>query len=210
MKKITFLLMIAIISMIVVSCSDDEQPRYIKVEILKNTGNKIVEAENRIDADRSTNDPSSYDSLARYWANEVMLVLQEELPGAIDQVVGTYDEYWREHSPRHQKTVWVRIDVGVNAELYRVCPDYSEKALQRLHNYCESVVNGGIDWASGERIPWIEDEIIHLFVFNPDEDPDYFWQYYDRLVEYFLKFAQNPNHKAKYKRNGFMNFGWGQ
>lgn len=209
-SKLLFVSIVAIIFLIASSCSKDEQPRYVKVEILENTGKKIVEAENEINKDRATSDPSKYDSLATHWTEQVKIVLQEEITWAIDQVVGAYDKEWRENPPKHQKKVWVRIDVGCNIEVYRVCTDYSEKLLRKLHHYCESVVNGGIEWASGERIPWIEDEIKNLFVFDPDESPNTFWQYEGRLHDYFLRYAQNPNAKAEYKNNGFLNIGWGQ
>lgn len=211
MKKFVTILLVVLIGFIMSfmsSCSKDEQPRYVKLEIMPRSAQKIVQAEESINRDRSTNNPSAYDSLATYWANEVWLVIQDEMPSTIDQVVGTYDQYWREHSPKYQSTVWVRIDVGCDIEMYRTCPAYSEALLEDLHEYCQSIVNGGYEWVSGERIPEKEEEIKNLFVYDPD--PMVEWQYKARLYDYFLRYAQNPNAKAKYKKNGFLNFGWGQ
>lgn len=208
MKKIVISLLLVIMVMATQSCSKEEQPRFVKIEIMSRSAQKIVQAEDAINQDRATANPSAYDSLAIYWTNEVWLVIQEEMQSQTDRVVGTYDEYWRNHSPKHQSKVWVRIDVGCDIEMYRTCEAYSNTLLQYLHNYCQSIVNGGYQWVSGERIPQKEEEIVNLFVYDPD--PMVEWQYKDRLYDYFLRYARNPNAKAKYKKNGFLNFGWGQ
>jgi len=204
MKKLIKFLMGIIFMLTIPSCEKDEQPRFIEIEILPTTAGTILRMEKYIDENRSTNDPDAYNALANYATQEVYAVLMNELPGEIDRVVGDYDKYWRQHHPNRQRKVWTKIDVGCHREVYRCCSSYSEELLLRLREYCESVVNGGVDWASGERIPEKEKEIIELFLSNPDVD----WQYRDRLWDYFRNFAQNPNAKAEYKKNGFLNFGW--
>lgn len=212
-KSIVFLIGIVLI-VAINSCSKDEQPRYMKVTILKRTGEKIKQMEDLIDRDRATADPSAYDSLANYCTNEVLMVLLNELKpdtfrsnnGDIALVIGKYDEYWRSHHPKHKSKVWKRIDVGVQVDVYRVCTGYSDKLLLRLKNYCDGVVNGSPQWVTGERVDWMEVEIQRLFIFDPD--PSVVWQYKDQLQDYFKKFAVDPNEKRKYQNDGFLNFGW--
>lgn len=207
MKKNLVIVIVILLGFAMTNCSKEEQPRFIKLEIMPRSAKKIVQAEESINRDRSTNNPSAYDSLAMYWTNEVWLVIQDEMPSQVDKVVGTYDRFWREKSPKYQSKVWTKIEIGCDIEMYRTCEAYSEALLKAMHEYCQSVVNGGYDWVSGERIPEIEQQIDSLFVYDPD--PMVEWQYKDRLYSYFLKYAQNPNEKAKYKKNGFLNFGWG-
>lgn len=214
MKKLIFLVLGIIFVVGMNSCNKDEQPRFIEVEILSRTGAKIVQMENCIDQNRATANPATYDSLATYCTNEVMQILLNELKpdvfrsnrGDIAKVVAEYDKYWREHHPNKQKNVWTRLDVGVHTDVYRVCEAYSEKILIRLKSYNEGIVNGGVDWVAGDRCDWLEIEIQNLFIFDTDETV--IWQYKDRLHDYFKRFAENPNNKAKKKRDGFLNFGW--
>jgi len=205
-KNILILLLVAMV--LISSCSKEEQPRFVKIEIMKRTAAKVVQAENAIDRNRATSNPSAYRELAAYWTEEVWLVVQDEMPREITKVVGEYDKFWREKSPKHQSKVWKRIDVGVDIELYRTNKAYSEVLLRMLRDYCHKIVNGGYEYVSGERIEEDEAVLLNLFVFDPDPMVDY--HYKDRLYEYFLKFAHNPNEKAKYEKNGFLNFGWWQ
>ena len=215
MKKLIFLVLGIALIVATPSCKKDGQPRYIKVEILKQTGEKIKQMEDLIDRNWAPSNPSTYDSLAHYGTNEVMVVLLHELKadtfrsdrGDIPLVISKYDEYWRGKHPKHQSKVWDGIGVGVQIDVYRVCKRYSDKLLLRLKNYCSGIVNGPPDWTMGERVDWMELEIQHLFIFDPDETV--VWQYKDELNYYFKNFAINPNNKAKYKKDGFLNFGWG-
>lgn len=215
MKKIIISLCAIVLIVAINGCNKDEQSRYIKVEILKKTGQEIVNQENAIDRDRASYAPSTYASLAQAATEKVLAVLLKELKpdslystnqGDIPMLVGKYDEYWRDNHPKKKRKVWDRLKVGVNIDVYRVCDAYSEKLLSRLKGYCESVVNGPIEWTDGTRNA-TETEIQYLFIHDPDTDV--VWQYRERLYEYFLNFAQDPNNKAKHKRDGFMNFGWG-
>lgn len=218
MKKVLIALLAIVFAAAIQSCSKDEQPRFVRIDILKNTGSKIVAMEDYIDKNRATADPSTYDALATYCTNEVMTTLLNELKpdtfrsnrGDIAKVVAEYDAFWRDEHPKHKSAVWKRLDVGVNIDVYRVCTPYSEKLLSRLKSYCDGIVNGGIDWVPGDRCDWLELEIQQTFIFDPTEDPTVFWQYKDRLHDYFKKFAENPNNKAKPQKDGFLNFGWWQ
>ena len=215
MKKINILLGALFVSAaLFTGCKKEEQPRYIKVEILKKTGEKICQMEDLIDRNRATADPSTYDSLANYCSGQVLIVLLNELrpdtnydQGDINLVIGKYDEYWRDKHPKKQKRVWDQLNVGVQVDVYRVCEAYSSKLLISLKNYCEGIVNGSPEWTDGQRNHWIEDGIRNLIIFDPD--PSVEWQYKDRLFTYFKDFAVNPNAKAKFKRDGFLDFGWG-
>jgi|GEM_PF-1499168 len=219
MKKLTILFFVVLLIIVSFdSCNKDEQPRYIKVDILTRTGAKIVAMEKYIDDNRATANPNTYDSLAARCTNEVMNVLLQELKpdtfrsnsGDIALVVSAYDKCWREKHPKKKSRVWSKLDVGVSVDVYRVCTAYSEKLLKRLKGYCEGIINGGIDWVPGDRCDWMEIEIQQTFIYDPQEDVSMFWQYRDRLNDYFKKFAENPNNKAKPKRDGFLNFGWWQ
>jgi len=216
MKKIIIFLITILIGFsmsFLSSCSKEEQPRYVKVQILKNTAKKINQMEKYVDDRRATVDPSGYHDLARYARDEVLVVLIPELKnledpnnGDIPKVVKEYNEFWRHKSPKYKSKVWSRIDVGVHPDTYRYMKAYSEDLLLMLKDYCEKVVNGSSEWVSGERIPEKEDEIINMVYQHPDEFFE--WQYADRLYDTFLKFAENPNNKPKKQKDGFLNFGW--
>lgn len=213
MKKILYLFVVIFLCVAINSCKKEGQPSFIKVEILKKTGQEIKNQEDKIDRDRSSYNPSAYDSLAKVATDKVWAVLAIELKpdtfyskkGDISVVVAAYDEFWRNKHPKYQSSVWRRLDVGVNIEVYRVCTFYSEQLLKWLKSYCEGTVNGSIEWTPGVRNKE-EMDIRNLFVYDPD--PSVVWGHYDRLQSYFKDFAQDPNAKAKYKKNGFLNFGW--
>lgn len=214
MKKLLCLFFVIVLCVALKSCRKGEQPLFINVEILKRTGQEIVNQEDRIDKDRGSYNPSAYDSLAKVATDKVWAVLMIELKpdtfyskkGDIALVVMKYDEYWRKKHPKYQSEVWPRLDVGVQIDVYRVCTYYSDQLLRRLKSYCEATVNGSPEWTEGVRNKE-EMEIRNLFIYDPD--PAVNWGHYDRLYSYFKDFANNPNSKAKYRRNGFMNFGWG-
>lgn len=216
MKKFVVISIVILLGIAMSNCSKEEQPRYVKMEILPRTGKKILQMEEYVDSHRDNISPGAYHELALYARDEVMKVLLDELKpdtiltnhGEIARVVGEYDKFWREKSPKYKSKVWGRLDVGVDIEVYRYLGDYSDDLLYMLKSYCEHTVNGSSQWVSGERINEEEEKIKNMFFQHPDE---YFqWQYSDRLYNRFLKFAENPNNKPKYEKNGFLNFGWWQ
>jgi len=216
MKKFNIFFVVILIGFaisFISSCSKEEQPRYVKVEILSNTAKKINQMEKYVDDRRATVDPSGYHDLARYATDEVLSVLVLELKspgnpnhGDVPKVVKEYNELWRHKSPKYKSSVWRRLDVGVHPDVYRYMKAYSEELLLFLKDYCQNVVNGSSEWVSGERISEKEDEIINMVYQHPD--PLHEWQYSDRLYDTFLRFAEDPNKKPKKKKNGFLNFGW--
>lgn len=211
-KKSIFLLTIVLLAAMS-GCKKDEQPRYDKLTILKNTGEKIRQMEKYVDDNRSTGNPSSYDTLARYCTDQVIATLKNELKpdvfrsnrGEIALMIAAYDEYWRDKNPKRQSKVWKRLKIGIDDDTYRVCEAYSEALLKQSKSYIEGSVNGPATYISGYRVDWMEDNLRDLMTYA---DPNIVWPYQDRVFIYFKNFAQNPNNKAKFKRHGFMDWGW--
>ena len=213
MKKKSILLVTIVLIAAMNSCRKDEQPRYDKLTILKNTGQKICQMEDYIDAHRANSDPSGYDTLARYCRDQIIASLKNELKpdafrsnrGDIVVIIAAYDQFWRDKHPKNQSKVWKRLKIGVDDDVYRVCEAYSESLLKKSKSYIEGIVNGSASYADGCRVDWMEDDLRDLITYP---DPNIIWPYQDRLFVYFKDYAQNPNAKAKFKRHGFMDWGW--
>jgi hypothetical protein len=198
-----------------VCCKKDElQSRYEKFNILSKTGSKIAEMENLIDKKRSTLNPEGYNSLADYATAEVKKVLLKELlpdsshllskNGDIPLVIEAYISRHREKHPKKKSRVWNGIRVSVDADVYRACTIYSEELLSHIKDYCEGTITGSPEYVQGVRDASKEQEILVLFMNDPDEE----WSYESRLWTYFRDFAHDPNKKAKKKKEGFLNLGW--
>jgi len=229
MKKILFFSIVAVLTLLS-SCRkgpDELQPRYsTDLQIFTVTGSDIVSTEvDYVDYYRRPADPIGYTILADSGAKRFDSSYVKAVPEIITQIIAEYNTTIRDHPidsdhPQHERNwLWqVMIRVSVDQDMYRVCPELSERFLRELKGYCENPVNGNRFFVNGVRDSVFENHLKNLInetalVYNERTEK---WEprkdglTYKKLYwDYLWRYAENSSTKKKYQREGFMDLNLG-
>ena len=196
--KMLYVSVIALLfASVITGCEKEEQPRYVHHGILHSAGDAYVDVKVMYEANRSSSNPLSYDSLANWGYEHISLAAKKDLVGDISNCVTWYGERYWTTKPNKQWKVWASLNIGVNANIYALWSPYAEDLLRKMESYCEFTVHGAVDQTEGVRDPALEQEMVDLI-------DQYEWP----IKQMLRNWAQNPSNEPKVVKNGFFNTGW--